>query len=713
MAAKEVRLGGDARARMIRGVDILADSVKVTLGPKGRNVVLDKSYGAPRITKDGVTVAREIELSDKFENMGAQLVREVATRTSDTAGDGTTTATVLAQAIVREGAKSVAAGMNPMDLKRGIDLAGELVIEELKKRSKKVSTSEEIAQVGTVSANGDKTIGDMIAKAMDKVGKDGVITVEEAKSMETELEVVEGMQFDRGYLSPYFVTNAEKMIVELENPYILIHEKKLAGLQALLPLLELVAQSGRPLLIIAEEVEGEALATLVVNKLRGGLKVAAVKAPGFGDRRKAMLEDIAILTAGREISEDLGIKLENVTLDMLGTAKRVHIDKDNTTVIDGAGKKKDIEARVAQIKAQVEEATSEYDSEKLQERLAKLAGGVAIIKVGGATETEVKEKKDRVDDAMHATKAAGRGRRRRRRRGSLALCHACAREQAGCQPRPAGRHRDRAPRPAGAGPPDRRECRLRRRGGRRPHARPEGRQFRLRRPEGRVRQHDQGRRDRSDQGRPHGAAGRGVGRWAADHDRGDGGRSARQERSVCHAGWRRYGLLARRVPRQRNRRRHDLAARVFPRSLPVQRVSLCRRRRGRIRAAAHGPDGVDSAGLRPVAGGRPIVRAAPGNRSPGLRRDDRHASRRKLEGVGVGGDRNPSGELAAGPERPGHPIAEAAPIGGEKMKPGLVTWLATGLAWGALAAALLFLGLHLLGDNNLEVGGGAAVSTEQ
>ena len=484
MAAKEVRFGGDARARMIRGVDILADSVKVTLGPKGRNVVLDKSYGAPRITKDGVTVAKEIELSDKFENMGAQLVREVATRTSDTAGDGTTTATVLAQAIVREGAKSVAAGMNPMDLKRGIDLAGELVIEELKNRSKKVSTSEEIAQVGTVSANGDKAIGDMIAKAMDKVGKDGVITVEEAKSMETELEVVEGMQFDRGYLSPYFVTNAEKMIAELENPYILIHEKKLAGLQPLLPLLELVAQSGRPLLIIAEEVEGEALATLVVNKLRGGLKVAAVKAPGFGDRRKAMLEDIAILTAGKEISEDLGIKLENVTLDMLGTAKKVHIDKDNTTIIDGAGKKKDIESRVTQLKAQVEETTSDYDREKLQERLAKLAGGVAIIKVGGATEIEVKETQGPRRGRHACDQGRGRGRRRRRRRCGVALCHPRARAQEGRQPRPAGRHRDRAPRPAGAGPPDRRECRLRRRRGRRPHARPEGRQFRLRRPEG-------------------------------------------------------------------------------------------------------------------------------------------------------------------------------------------------------------------------------------
>ncbi|TAJ41616.1 MAG: chaperonin GroEL [Reyranella sp.] len=406
MSAKEVRFGADARARMIRGVDILADSVKVTLGPKGRNVVLDKSYGAPRITKDGVTVAKEIELGDKFENMGAQLVREVATRTSDSAGDGTTTATVLAQAIVREGAKSVAAGMNPMDLKRGIDMAAEWVMEDLKSRSKKVSTSQEIAQVGTISANGDKAIGDMIAKAMDKVGKEGVITVEEAKSLETELDVVEGMQFDRGYLSPYFVTNAEKMICELENPYILIHEKKLASLQTVLPLLESIVQSGRPLLIIAEDIEGEVLATLVVNKLRGGLKVAAVKAPGFGDRRKEMLEDLAILTAGQVISEDLGTKLENVPLDMLGTAKRVRIDKDNTTVIDGAAKKKDIEARVSQIKKQVEEATSDYDREKLQERLAKLAGGVAIIKVGGATEIEVKERKDRVDDAMHATKAA-------------------------------------------------------------------------------------------------------------------------------------------------------------------------------------------------------------------------------------------------------------------------------------------------------------------
>jgi chaperonin GroEL len=406
MAAKEVRFSGDARDRMLRGIDILANAVKVTLGPKGRNVVLDKSFGAPRITKDGVTVAKEIELADKFENMGAQMVREVASKTSDQAGDGTTTATVLAQAIVREGAKAVAAGMNPMDLKRGIDLAVEAVVEDVKKRSKKVSTNEEIAQVGTISANGDREIGEMIAKAMQKVGNEGVITVEEAKSLETELDVVEGMQFDRGYISPYFVTNAEKMLAELEDPYILLHEKKLSGLQAMLPLLESVVQSGKPLLIIAEDVEGEALATLVVNKLRGGLKVAAVKAPGFGDRRKAMLEDIAVLTGGQLISEDLGIKLENVTLDMLGKARRVRVEKENTTIIDGAGKKKDIEGRIAQIKAQIEETTSDYDREKLQERLAKLAGGVAVIRVGGATEVEVKERKDRVDDAMHATRAA-------------------------------------------------------------------------------------------------------------------------------------------------------------------------------------------------------------------------------------------------------------------------------------------------------------------
>src|SRR5712672_3522899 len=391
MAAKQVRFSVDARDRMLRGVDVLAHAVRVTLGPKGRNVVLDKSWGAPRITKDGVTVAKEIELDDKFENMGAQMVREVASKAADAAGDGTTTATVLAAAIIREGAKSVAAGMNPMDLKRGIDLAVEAVVADLVKNSKKVTSNEEIAQVGTISANGDAEIGKFLADAMKKVGNEGVITVEEAKSLETELEVVEGMQFDRGYISPYFVTNAEKMIAELEDAYILLHEKKLPGLQAILPLLESVVQSGKPLLIVAEDVEGEALATLVVNKLRGGLKVAAVKAPGFGDRRKAMLEDIAILTAGREISEDLGIKLENVTLDMLGTAKRVLIDKDNTTIIDGAGRKKDIASRVAQLKAQVEETTSDYDKEKLQERLAKLAGGVAIIKVGGSTEIEVEE----------------------------------------------------------------------------------------------------------------------------------------------------------------------------------------------------------------------------------------------------------------------------------------------------------------------------------
>jgi chaperonin GroEL len=406
MAAKEVRFHGDARERLLRGVDTLANAVKVTLGPKGRNVVIDKSFGAPRITKDGVTVAKEIELSDKFENMGAQMVREVASKTNDQAGDGTTTATVLAQAIVREGVKAVAAGLNPMDLKRGIDLAVEAVVEDIKKRSKKVSTNDEISQVGSIAANGERDIGAMIAKAMQKVGNEGVITVEEAKSLDTELDVVEGMQFDRGYISPYFVTNAEKMVAELEDPYILLHEKKLSGLQAMLPVLEAVVQSGRPLLIIAEDVEGEALATLVVNKLRGGLKVAAVKAPGFGDRRKAMLEDIAVLTQGQLISEDLGIKLENVTLDMLGRAKKVRIEKENTTIIDGSGKKNDILARTNQIRAQIEETTSDYDREKLQERLAKLAGGVAVIRVGGATEVEVKERKDRVDDAMHATRAA-------------------------------------------------------------------------------------------------------------------------------------------------------------------------------------------------------------------------------------------------------------------------------------------------------------------
>jgi chaperonin GroEL len=406
MSAKEVKFNTEAREKMLLGVDVLANAVKVTLGPKGRNVVLEKSFGAPRVTKDGVTVAKEIELEDKFENMGAQMLREVASKTSDIAGDGTTTATVLAQAIVKEGAKSVAAGANPMDLKRGVDLAVNAVIAELKAKSKKLATNDEVAQVGTVSANGDGEIGRMIAEAMKKVGNEGVITVEEAKSLATELDVVEGMQFDRGYVSPYFITNAEKMLVELEDPYVLIHEKKLTGLQPLLPLLESVVQSGKPLLIIAEEVEGEALATLVVNKLRGGLKVAAVKAPGFGDRRKAMLEDIAVLTNGQVISEDLGIKLENVRLNMLGRAKKVSIDKDNTTIVDGAGKKGDIEARVKQIKQQIEETTSDYDKEKLQERLAKLAGGVAVIKVGGATEAEVKERKDRVEDAMHATRAA-------------------------------------------------------------------------------------------------------------------------------------------------------------------------------------------------------------------------------------------------------------------------------------------------------------------
>jgi chaperonin GroEL len=406
MAAKEVRFGGEARERMLRGVDILANAVKVTLGPKGRNVVIDKSFGAPRTTKDGVTVAKEIELEDKFENMGAQMVREVASKTNDVAGDGTTTACVLAQAIVREGAKAVAAGMNPMDLKRGVDLAVRTAIEDIKKRSKKVKGSEEVSQVGTISANGEKDIGEMIAKAMQKVGNEGVITVEEAKSLDTELDVVEGMQFDRGYLSPYFITNADKMIAELEDVYILLHEKKLSGLQAMLPVLEAVVQTGRPLLIVAEDVEGEALATLVVNKLRGGLKVAAVKAPGFGDRRKAMLEDIAVLTGGQVISEDLGIKLENVTVDMLGRAKRVRVEKENTTIVDGHGKKADIQGRVAQIKQQIEETTSDYDREKLQERLAKLAGGVAVIKVGGSTEVEVKERKDRVDDALNATRAA-------------------------------------------------------------------------------------------------------------------------------------------------------------------------------------------------------------------------------------------------------------------------------------------------------------------
>ena len=459
MAAKDVRFGGDARARMLRGVDILADAVKVTLGPKGRNVVLDKSFGAPRITKDGVTVAKEIELADKFENMGAQMVREVASKTNDIAGDGTTTATVLAQAIVREGAKAVAAGMNPMDLKRGIDKAVTAVVEELKKRRKKITTPAETAQVGAIAANGETEIGKMISEAMQKVGNEGVITVEEAKGIQTELDVVEGMQFDRGYVSPYFITNAEKMVAELDQPYILIHEKKLSGLQPMLPLLESVVQSGRPLLIIAEDVEGEALATLVVNKLRGGLKVAAVKAPGFGDRRKAMLEDIAILTGGQVISEDLGIKLENVTLDMLGKAKKVLIEKENTTIVEGAGKKADIDGRCSQIRAQIEETTSDYDREKLQERLAKLAGGVAVIRVGGSTEVEVKERKDRVDDALHATRAAVEegivpG-------GGVAAGPRVADpvQAEGGQRRPALRHRDRAQGGADPAASDRRERR--------------------------------------------------------------------------------------------------------------------------------------------------------------------------------------------------------------------------------------------------------------
>ena len=501
MAAKEVKFSVEARDRMLRGVDILANAVKVTLGPKGRNVVLDKSFGAPRITKDGVTVAKEIELEDKFENMGAQMVREVASKTSDLAGDGTTTATVLAAAIVKEGSKAVAAGMNPMDLKRGIDLAVEAIVEDLKKNSKKVTSNEEIAQVGTISANGDSEIGKFLAEAMKRVGNEGVITVEEAKSLETELDVVEGMQFDRGYISPYFITNADKMRVEMEDPYILINEKKLSGLQELLPLLEAVVQTGKPLLIIAEDVEGEALATLVVNKLRGGLKVAAVKAPGFGDRRKAMLQDIAILTGGQAISEDLGIKLENVTINMLGRAKKVMIDKENTTIVNGAGKKKDIEDRITQIKAQIEETTSDYDREKLQERLAKLAGGVAVIRVGGATEVEVKERKDRVDDAMHATRAAVEegilpG-------GGVALLRSTealkrVRTQ---QRRPEDRRRDRAQGDPGPGAPDRDQRRRRRLGrGRQDHGEGPVR-LRLRRPERRIRQHGLQGHHRPDQGR--------------------------------------------------------------------------------------------------------------------------------------------------------------------------------------------------------------------
>ncbi len=542
----------------------------MTLGPKGRNVVLDKSFGAPRITKDGVTVAKEIELEDKFENMGAQMVREVASKTNDIAGDGTTTATVLAQSIVREGAKAVAAGMNPMDLKRGIDLAVTEAVADLKRRSKKIKTSEEIAQVGSIAANGEKMIGEKIAEAMQKVGNEGVITVEESKALEFELEIVEGMQFDRGYLSPYFITNAEKMIAELEDPYILLHEKKLSNLQAMLPVLEAVVQTGKPLLIVSEDVEGEALATLVVNKLRGGLKVAAVKAPGFGDRRKAMLEDIAVLTGGQVISEDLGIKLENVTLAMLGRAKKVTIAKENTTIVDGAGKKKEIEGRINQIKAQIEETTSDYDKEKLQERLAKLAGGVAVIRVGGATEIEVKERKDRVDDALNATRAAVEegivpG-------GGVALLRAKKAVEK--------LKSDNADVQAGinivlralevADPPDRRERRRRGLDRRQQGAGIEVRHLRLRRPERDLCRHGRGRHHRPDQGRAHGAPGRGFGRRPARHHRGDGRRAS--EEGAADAG----------MPRWRRRHgRHGLL------NLPsgLTRANLRRNSKGAARAA--------------------------------------------------------------------------------------------------------------------------------
>jgi len=545
MHAKEVKFAQDARERMLHGVDILANAVKVTLGPKGRNVVLEKSFGAPRITKDGVTVAKEIELEDKFENMGAQMVREVASKTSDSAGDGTTTATLLAHAIVREGAKSVAAGSNPMDLKRGIDLAVGAVVNELKAKAKKVTSNEEIAQVGTISANGDSEIGRFIAEAMQKVGNDGVITVEEAKALDTELEVVEGMQFDRGYISPYFITDADKMRVEIENPYILINEKKLSNLQTILPLLEAVVQSGKPLLVIAEDVEGEALATLAVNKLRGGLKVAAVKAPGFGDRRKAMLQDIAVLTGGLVISEDLGIKLENVTLDMLGHAKKVVITKDDTTIVEGAGKKADIEARVAQIKQQIEDTTSDYDREKLQERLAKLSGGVAVIKVGGATEVEVKEKKDRVDDALNATRAAveegilpGGGVALIRSQKVLDQVKTANEDQKvgvnivrRAVQAPARQIAENSGgRRSGRGQ-DRRQGRL---------------CLRLQCRDRRIWQPGQAGRDRPGQGRAHGAAGCGVGGRPPHYHRGDGGREAEEE-GPGHASWSRrhgrHGLL--------------------------------------------------------------------------------------------------------------------------------------------------------------------------
>ena len=542
MAAKDVRFSTDARDRILRGVEILNNAVKVTLGPKGRNVVIEKSFGAPRITKDGVTVAKEIELSDKFENLGAQLVREVASKQNDAAGDGTTTATVLAASIAREGAKAVAAGLNPMDLKRGIDLAVEAIVADLKKNSKKVTSNDEIAQVGTISANGDSFIGKEIAKAMEKVGNEGVITVEEAKSLETETDIVEGMQFDRGYLSPYFITNAEKMIAELDEPYILIHEKKLSTLQPLLPILEAVVQTGKPLLIVAEDIEGEALATLVVNKLRGGLKIAAVKAPGFGDRRKAMLEDIAILTGGQLIAEDLGIKLENVTLAQLGRAKRVRIDKENTTIIDGAGEKKDIEARIAQIKAQIEETTSDYDREKLQERLAKLAGGVAVIRVGGATEVEVKEKKDRVDDALNATRAAveegvSPG-------GGVALLRAIAALDGVkvAQSRPEDRRRHRPQGDPGAGAPDRRQRRRRRRRRGRQAARSRrNTATAIDAQTGEFGDLDEARHHRPDQGRAHRAAGRGVDRRPDRHHRGDDHRSIRRRNAAGDAGRRRHG----------------------------------------------------------------------------------------------------------------------------------------------------------------------------
>ena len=541
MGAKIVQFETDARNRMLKGVDILADAVKVTLGPKGRNVVIDKSYGAPRITKDGVTVAKEIQLEDKFENMGAQMVREVASRTNDEAGDGTTTATVLAAAIIREGMKSVAAGMNPMDLKRGIEQAVAVVVEDIKAQSRTVSGTEEIGQVGAIAANGESEIGQQIADAMKKVGNEGVITVEENKGFETETEVVDGMQFDRGYLSPYFITNADKMIAELEDAVVLLHEKKLSSLQPMVPLLELVIQSGKPLLIIAEDIEGEALATLVVNKLRGGLKVAAVKAPGFGDRRKAMLQDVAILTGGTVISEELGMKLENVGLDMLGTARKITITKDETTIVEGHGEKAAIEGRVAQIRAQIEDTTSDYDKEKLQERLAKLAGGVAIIRVGGASEVEVKERKDRVDDALNATRAAVQegivvG-------GGVALVQASKKlvDLKGAEPRPDRGHRDRAQGAPGAAASDRRE-RGRRRIGRRGQDHGIGRPVvRLQRADRRVRRHVQVRRDRSGQGRPHRASGRGVGRGSAHHHRGHDRRQAGAERPGRRWHGRRHG----------------------------------------------------------------------------------------------------------------------------------------------------------------------------